>query len=30
LRERDDFVADGVREQLMLTANPHGFLRRVA
>ena len=30
LGERDDFVADRVREELMLTANPHGFLRRVA
>jgi len=30
LREREDFVADRRREDLMLTANPQGFLRRVA
>lgn len=30
LDEREDFVVDRRREELMLTANPQGFLRRVA
>lgn len=30
LEEREDFVVDRRREDLMLTANPQGFLRRMA